>query len=140
VKAARRLALALTVLLGLFTSPLRGEVVAVVGARSPIGSLTEAQIADVFLGRLTRLPGGQLALPLDQAEGSPARDEFYQRVAGKSPAQLKAFWSKLIFTGRGRPPKSVASAADVVKFVRENPAAIGYIDRKYADASVRILR
>lgn len=136
----RCLMLTVGLLLGFCASAAQAEVVAVVGARSPIGPLTEEQIADVFLGRLTRLPGGLLALPLDQAEGSPARDEFYRRVAGKSPAQLKAFWSKLIFTGRGRPPKSVASAADVLKFVRENPAAIGYVDRKYADASVRILR
>ena len=78
-------------------------------------------------------------MPLDQNEGSPLRDEFYLRVAGKSPAQLKAFWSKLIFTGRGRPPKSVANSIEVLKLVRENPAAIGYIDRRLADTTVRIL-
>jgi ABC-type phosphate transport system substrate-binding protein len=117
----------------------RAEVVAVVSAQSPIPALTQAQIADIFLGKLTRLPGGLLAVPLDQVEGSPTRDEFYQRVTGKSPAQLKAFWSKLIFTGRGRPPKAVADSSQVLKYVRENPAAIGYVERKYADASVRIL-
>jgi ABC-type phosphate transport system substrate-binding protein len=115
------------------------EVVAVVGAKSPIDALSQAQIADVFLGKLTRLPSGTLPVPLDQSEGSPLRDEFYLRVAGKSPAQLKAFWSKLIFTGRGRPPRSVASSTEVLKLVRENPSAIGYIDRRFADNTVRIL-
>ena len=117
----------------------RAEVVAVVGARSPIVLMSEAQIADIFLGRLTRLPGGTLAVPLDQPEGSPLRDEFYQRVAGKSPAQLKAFWSKLIFTGRGRPPRALMDSKEVLKAVRDNPAAIGYVDRRLADESVRIL-
>ncbi len=117
----------------------RADVVAVVSAQSPIGMLSQAQIADVFLGRLTRLPDGTAAVPLDQPEGSAVRDEFYQRMAGKSPAQLKAFWSKLIFTGRGRPPKALPDSSEILKAVRGNPAAIGYVDRKLADASVRIL-
>lgn len=120
-------------------SVARAEIVAVVAANSPLGTLTQAQIADVFLGRLTRLPDGTPAIPLDQPEGSSARDEFYERVAGKSPAQLKAFWSKLIFTGRGRPPRTLADSAEILKAVRRNPAAIGYVDRRFADATVRIV-
>lgn len=135
-RAAARLAI-LVLCAGIGTA--RAEVVAVVGAKSAIGSLTQAQIADIFLGRLTKLPNGALAVPLDQPEGSPVRDEFYLRVAGKTPAQLKAFWSKLIFTGRGRPPKSLSDHTQILKAVRSNPAAIGYVDRRYADATVRIL-
>lgn len=111
-----------------------------VSVKSPIRVLTQAQVADIFLGKLTQLPGGTLpVVPLDQAEGSPVRDEFYLRVTGKSPSQLKAFWSKLIFTGRGRPPKTVTDSTEVLKYLRDNPAVIGYVDRKYADSSVRIL-
>ena len=118
----------------------KAEVVAVVAASSPIPALTQDQVAEIFLGKSTRLPGGTVAVPLDLPEGSPARDEFYLRVAGKSPAQLKAFWAKLIFTGRGRPPKSVADPDEVLKHVRQNPAVIGYVDRAYVDATVRVLR
>jgi ABC-type phosphate transport system substrate-binding protein len=117
----------------------QSEVVAVVAAGSPISGLTREQIAEVFLGKSTRLPSGTLAVPLDLPEGSPTRDEFYLRVAGKSPAQLKAFWSKLIFTGRGRPPKSVSDSTAMLKFVRQNPTAIGYVDRAVVDGSVRVL-
>jgi ABC-type phosphate transport system substrate-binding protein len=118
----------------------QAEVVAVVAAASPIRALSHEQIADIFLGRSTRLPSGTVAVPLDLPEGSPERDEFYLRVAGKSPAQLKAFWSKLIFTGRGRPPKSVADSGEVLKYVRQNPAVIGYVDRAAVDSTVRVLR
>ena len=131
--------LLLVALCGCIGAVARADVVAVVGAHSPIGALSQAEIADVFLGRLKKLPNGMLAVPLDQAEGSPIRDEFYERMVGKSPAQLKAFWSKLIFTGRGRPPKALADHTEVLQAVRANPAAIGYVDRRYADATVRIL-
>ncbi|MEO7774222.1 MAG: phosphate ABC transporter substrate-binding protein [Steroidobacteraceae bacterium] len=114
------------------------DVVAIVAAQSPITSLTSAQISDVFLGKLTRLADGTRPLPIDQTEGSATRDAFYLQIAGKSPAQMKAFWSKLIFTGRGRPPKAVADDLAVLKSVQENPVAIGYLDRRSVNASVRI--
>ncbi len=120
--------------------PASAEIVVVVSAASPITRLSDNEIADVFLGKLARLPGGTTVQPLDQSEGRPARDEFYMKLTGKSPAQVKAFWSKLIFTGRGRPPRAVASDAEVIRALRENPAAIGYVQRSSVDSSSRILR
>ena len=60
------------------------EVVAVVSFRSPVTALSKNQVVDIFLGRASRFPDGEQALPIDQAEGSAARDEFYARYAGKS--------------------------------------------------------
>jgi ABC-type phosphate transport system substrate-binding protein len=79
-------------------------------------------------------------VPLDQAEGSATREEFYLKFTGKSPAQVKAFWSKVIFTGRGRPPRALANDAAVVRALRDNPGAIGYVERDAVDATARILR
>lgn len=115
------------------------EVVVVVSASSSISALSESQIADIYLGRLGRV-GDTLVTPLDQAEGSPVRDEFYREFTGKSPAQVKALWSKLIFTGRGRPPRALASDAEVLRALRENPQAIGYVRRSSVDSGARILR
>lgn len=119
--------------------PAAAEVVVVVSANSPITKLSNNEIADVFLGKLTRLPGGVSVQPLDQAEGSATRAAFYLKFTGKSPAQVKAFWSKVIFTGRGRPPRALANDAEVLRAVRENPGAIGYIERASVDAGVRVL-
>jgi len=134
-----RALLALTMLCGL-SLPAAAEVVVVVSASSPITKLSDNEIADVFLGKLTRLPGGTSLQPLDQAEGSAAREAFYLKFTGKSSSQVKAFWSKLIFTGRGRPPRSVANDTEVMRALRENPDAIGYVERGSVDASFRVLR
>jgi ABC-type phosphate transport system substrate-binding protein len=115
------------------------DEVAVVSARSTVATLTRDQVADIFLGKASRFPDGSPAVPIDQAEGSAARDEFYFKFAGKSPAQVKAHWSKIIFTGRGQPPREVASSTEAKKRIAENPSAIGYIDSSVVDGSVRIL-
>ena len=115
------------------------DVVVVVSAKSPVMALSKNQLIDIFLGKVSRYPDGTEAMPLDQAEGSGARDEFYARVADKSAAQIKAYWSKIIFTGRGQPPPTVSNSLEVRKRIRENPAAIGCIDRARVDDAVRVL-
>lgn len=114
------------------------EEVAVVSARNPVATLTKDQVADIFLGKTGRFPNGSQAIPIDQSEGSPARDEFYLKFAGKSPAQVKAYWSKIIFTGRGQPPREVSNGAEAKRHVAADPNAITYIDRAMVDASVKV--
>jgi ABC-type phosphate transport system substrate-binding protein len=115
------------------------DVVAVVSAKSPLTSLNSSAVADIFLGKTSRFPDGSLAVPIDLNEDSPAREKFYAQLTGKSPAQMKAHWSKIIFTGRGQPPRQVASNAEAKKAIAENPNAIGYIDASQVDASVKVL-
>jgi ABC-type phosphate transport system substrate-binding protein len=113
------------------------DLVVIVSARSPIAALRADQVAAIFLGQLARFPDGAEAVPLDQRVGSPLRDEFYARVASKTPALLKAYWSKMVFTGRGQPPAELPDSATVRRKVADNPDLIGYIDRSALDASVR---
>ncbi len=113
------------------------EFVVVVSAKSPVGGLTAEQVGEIFLGKVSNFPGGGAATPIDQAEGSPLRDEVYNKVTGKSAAQMKAYWSKIIFTGKGQPPKEVADSAAVKKLLAESPSAIGYIDKGALDGSVK---
>ena len=118
---------------------LAQEVVPVVSAKSPIAHLDPTQVADIFLGKTSRFPDGSIALPVDQNEDSPIRDRFYAQFTGKSPAQVKAYWSKIIFTGRGQPPRQAADSIEVKRIVSDNPHAIGYIDANQVDSSVRVL-
>jgi ABC-type phosphate transport system substrate-binding protein len=115
------------------------EVVAVVSARSPVTALNPVQVADIFLGRSTTFPDGRHAVPIDQAEESELRDRFYSTYAGKSPSQVKAHWAKIIFTGRGQPPRQVSNSLEARKAIADNPSAIGYIDARLVDPSVRVL-
>lgn len=123
----------------LISSSIMAEMVAVVSANSTIDTLSINQTVDIFLGKTTRFPDGSRAVPIDQIEGSSEREEFYQQFSGKSPEQLKAHWSKIIFTGRGQPPKEVASSDEVKQHMQDNPNAIGYIDKSKVDDSVKVI-
>ena len=58
-------------------------------------------------------------------------------MAAKSPALMKAYWTKMVFTGRGQPPRELPNSVAVRKMAAENPSMIGYIDRSALDASVK---
>ena len=114
-------------------------VVVVVSAKSQVMVLNPNQISDIFLGKTNTFPNGGQAVPIDLTEGTPARDEFYAKLTGKSAAQIKAHWSKIIFTGRGLPPKEVLDGNEVKRRLAENPNAISYMDQNMVDNSVRVL-
>lgn len=115
------------------------EIVPVVSAKSEVGGLSTNQVMDIFLGKSSRFPNGELAVPIDQAEGSDIRDAFYMQFASKSAAQIKAYWSKIIFTGKGQPPREVSPSERVKRVVADNPHLIGYIERSEVDGNVKVV-
>jgi ABC-type phosphate transport system substrate-binding protein len=114
----------------------RAEVVVVVSAENPVESLSRAELADIYLGRMNSFPNGQSVVPVDQRETSPTNHEFYSRYLGRTPAQIKAHWSKLIFSGRGQPPRAVAGDRAVAEFVAGHHHAIGYLAVDYLSAGL----
>ena len=125
-----------------FSAPLVAltpDIVVVVSAKSPLTALSANQVADIFLGKVSRFPDGNEAVAIDQMEDSAARERFYAQFTGKSTAQVKSHWSKIIFTGRGQPPRQVANSIEAKKWVAGNLNAVGYIESDLVDASVRVL-
>lgn len=114
-----------------------GELVVIVSSKSPVSALRQEQVADIFLGQIANFPSGAEAVALDQEVGSADRDEFYSKVAAKTRPLVKAYWTKMIFTGRGQPPKEVGGSAAIRKMVADNPNLIAYIDKSALDPSVR---
>jgi hypothetical protein len=125
--------LCLSLALGLMLAgpALAGELVVVMGPGA--GPITKDQLADVYLGRSNTLK------PLDLPESNGLRDQFYKRVTDRDAAQVKALWSRIIFTGQGQPPKELPDAAAVKKAVAADPRMVGYMDKSDADASVKVV-
>ncbi|WP_426788644.1 phosphate ABC transporter substrate-binding protein [Xanthomonas campestris] len=126
-------------LLSLVASCAQADVVVVMSAKGGPDSLSQAQVSQIFLAKSNSLPGGGQAVPIDQEEGVPVRDEFYKKVAARDSAQLKSYWSQLMFTGKAQRPKRVSGDDAVKKAVAATPGAIGYISAGAVDASVKVV-
>lgn len=106
---------------------------------NPLVGITQEQLARIYLGKTRQFPNGQPVTALDLREGSATRIKFYKSVTDKSEVALKAYWSKLLFTGKAQPPREMNSAEAVKDWVSKNPDALGYVDGKVLDKTVKVL-
>lgn len=126
-------ALALAIVATLTAPQATAQVVVVASAKATAGSLSKDQVSDVFMGKNTSLT------PVDQPDASALRDDFYGKVVGKSASQMKSYWSKMAFTGKGTPPREGSSTADVKKILAGDSTLVGYIEKSAVDSSVKVL-
>ena len=125
---------------GLFASlSVWSDMAVIVNSAYPVSSADNDAIAKVFLSKANALSGGGTLIPVDQSDSSPLRKDFYSKLANKNPAQMNAYWSKLIFTGQGQPPKAVGGDAEVVSLVAANPSMIGYVHAAAVHKGVKVI-
>jgi ABC-type phosphate transport system substrate-binding protein len=102
-------------------------VVLIVNSANPAASVSREELSRIFLKKTAQWPDGTRAEPVDLAASSSVRGRFSQAVHGKDTAAIKAYWQKMIFSGREVPPAELASAAEVVAFVASHRGGAGYV-------------
>ena len=100
--------------------------------------MDEDTLKRIYLGKKTTWGNGERIVPVMLKEG-PVHREFVENVLNKSITQFILYWKQMIFTGKGLPPKSFGSEADVVDFVSGVPGGIGYIDSETTHEGVRVV-
>ncbi|SEA01601.1 phosphate ABC transporter substrate-binding protein [Alkalimonas amylolytica] len=112
--------------------------IAVIVHPSQGAAISQDDISRVFMGRSGDI-AGETFIPVNLADSHPAKAHFDQAVLGRSSSQIKAYWSRLVFTGKGTPPKEVGSDSEVLTLVAKNPNIIGYVPLSMVDDSVRVV-
>lgn len=113
--------------------------VAVIVHKSNADDLSPELIQRIFLGKTKGFPSAGKAVPLDLPQDTQSRADFLAKVVKKTQSQYTAYWAKLMFTGKGVPPKEADTANDVVTLVGKNPNMIGYVDASEVTADVRVV-
>ena len=103
------------------------EQIVIVNNSVAVSSIDADSLKKIYLGKKTKWDNGDKIVPVTLNEG-PVHEAFLKNVIKKSNTQFLTYWKQMIFTGKGIPPKSVPSDADVVNFISSTPGGIGYID------------
>lgn len=124
----RRQVTALLIALLLSARSVAAEPIAVVvHPDNPLSELSRTDVSALFLGRHSAYPTGEMAHPLDQAHDSEVRALFYELLTGKPISKINAYWARLIFAGRVRPPRLLTDNAAVIQAINDDITAIGYV-------------
>jgi hypothetical protein len=117
--------------LALASHAFAGDIVVIMAPNA--APLTKEQVTNVYLGRSLDYK------PVDLPESSVTRNDFYKKATDRDASQVKAVWSRLMFTGHGQAPKVLADAAAVKKAVAADPKSVGYIDKADVDSTVKVV-
>lgn len=90
------------------------------------------------MGRSKDFPNGDVALTT-MISNSPSKDEFLEKVLGKTDSQARAVWARLTFTGIGTGPKELSDANELKKLAATNLNVIGFIDKSAVDGQVKVV-
>lgn len=104
----------------------RADIAVVVAKNNAIGRLSEQEVREFFFK--TRAQVGDISLvPVDHHDAS-LRTRFYQHCCHRTPLQVKAYWSRLVFSGRAQPPLILATDAPVSSQLNAEQDWLTYID------------
>ncbi len=113
-------------------------MVVVVAKNSSVETLENQQIANIFLTRINRFPNGNKAMPIE-LRNSQIRDDFYQEISGKNPTQLMAYWTTLIFSGKGKPPSGYVGLESLIARLGNIPGSISYLQQAQVTDDLKIV-
>lgn len=85
--------------------------------------LAEAEIREVYMGE-KQFAGTVKLVPVDNAL---VQTDFLERVISMRADKYAALWVKKSFRGDATVPPTKSNDADVIKFVKSTPGAIGYV-------------
>ena len=122
----------------LFSTSVFAEIVVIVHPTND-STLDKDVVKKIYLGKTKSFSNGQKIQAYDLQNGSDIRNSFLQSLLKKSGSQYKAYWSKLLFTGKGKPPAEKSSEDDIVNEVASNPSAIGYVDSTKVTDAVKVI-
>jgi ABC-type phosphate transport system substrate-binding protein len=115
------------------------DLVIVANSNSGIQRLSKSEVINIYLGRYRRLDNGATAVPIDLSSNEESKATFYRLLVDKNLAEINAYWSRLVFSGKTRPPKQIDNVDDALTFVANNPDALIYIERADINSEVMIV-
>ena len=103
-------------------------------------SISEDDINRIFLGKNKSYADGEEIKAVNLKSGDDIRTEFEEKALGKASKQVKAYWSKLIFSGKAKPLMESGTDEEALDFVAKNPEAIAYIDASKVNDTVKVVK
>ncbi|MGX5173277.1 hypothetical protein ACUR5C_04510 [Aliikangiella sp. IMCC44653] len=114
-------------------------IVVVTHKNNSLDKLAYEEVVDLFMGKTHSSPSGELIKPLEISENQALKRDFYANLTGLSLARVNAYWSRIQFTGRMRPPLAVDSAQQALAYLEKNKDAVVYIYQQDVTEQLKVV-
>ena len=114
-----------------------GDVVLVTNRSVPVTTLSRQDVKNIFLSKKKNVGG--VTIKLTALKDDSLTEQFLKAYVGKTPSQFSSYYKKLVFTGKGKPPKSMGSEAEMIAYIARTSGAIGYVSTAAVTTQVKTI-
>jgi ABC-type phosphate transport system substrate-binding protein len=113
----------------------------VVNQSNPVENCSMEELRKIFMGERSHWPNGRRITVVMLDPALPERKTVLRDIYGMTEKELNSHFIQGVFAGTVLvAPKTMATPAEVRKFVFNVPGAIGYVRAAEVDNSVKVLR
>jgi len=112
----------------------------VVHPDNPVSELSKKELVKIFKQKKKSWKNGDAITVLNLPTSNPTKEEFTEKILGMDGENLEKYYLKRAISGKGQPPKVVANSEEIVKLIKNDPTAIGYIDAAQSSESLKVLK
>jgi len=87
--------------------------------------LSKQDIRAIFLGKKSVVAGDNVVIVT--LDGGDVHKDFLKSLVGKTPSQFSSHWKRIVFTGKGKMPKSFKTEEELLAFLSNTKGGIGYV-------------
>ena len=133
--------LAVVLALYSFTSVAQSQekIVVVTNLNNDVQVLDKKEIIDLFMGKYSAFPNGRQATPIDIELNDELKGQFYKSLVGLPLARVNAYWSRLKFSGRVKPPAIEQTMEDVKQRLEDDESALAYVYESYVTDKMKVV-
>ncbi|WP_223842362.1 substrate-binding domain-containing protein [Methylotuvimicrobium alcaliphilum] len=102
-------------------------------------SVSRNGLSAIFRMRLRQWQDGSPITVFVLRDNNPLHQQFCKQVLNVFPHQMRRSWNKLVFSGTGQAPVTVASKEEMVDKIASTPGAIGYLSDEDITEDIKIL-
>ena len=106
---------------------------------NPIVRAYGSEIRKIYLGQIKKWRGKIEVIPVHQKLNSDSRKAFFHKVMKMKEFEYSDYWKLKTQQEKAKPPVVMNTALEVVRYVKENKNAIGYINAVFSRDGVKLL-
>ena len=114
------------------------ELVVIANPGVSLESIATKDLQRIYLGKKTLWPDGSSIVTVMPKDGT-VHDRFIEDYLDRSVQRFATYWRQMVFTGKGVPPRSFATEADLVAFVAATPGTVGFASDVADTSGVKVL-
>ncbi len=115
------------------------KIVVVTNPNNDVQVLDKKGLIDLFMGKYSAFPNGKQATPIDIERDDELKGQFYKSLVGLPLARVNAYWSRLKFSGRVKPPAIEQTIDDVMQRLEEDESALAYVYESYVTDKMKVV-